>query len=74
MWYSFTLLDPDDYLMLLAVGHRRGYSMIFWRHGKFAGAERHVSPEDFLDSLGTILRDAPDEITVVCDQPVKHIR
>jgi hypothetical protein len=66
MW-SFTLLNPADVLMLFCVGHRRGYSMIFWRHGKFAGAERHVSPEAFLESLDTILEDPPDEIVAVCD-------
>jgi hypothetical protein len=29
---------------------------------KFAGAQRHVSVEDFLDSLDMILLDAPDEM------------
>jgi hypothetical protein len=62
MRYSFTLFDPDDDLMLFVVGHRRGWSLIFWKQGKFAGAERHVSPEDFLDSLDTIRLDLPDEI------------
>jgi hypothetical protein len=61
--YSFTLLDPADGLMLLVVGHRRGYSIIFWRDGRFAGAERHVSSvEALLDSLDTILEAPPDEI------------
>jgi hypothetical protein len=46
------------------VGHRRGCSMIFWQGGKFAGAQRHASVEDVLDSLDTILEDPPDEITV----------
>jgi hypothetical protein len=41
--YSFTLLNPAADLMLFLVGHRRGYSLIFWKHGKFAGAKRHVS-------------------------------
>ena len=56
-------------LMLFLVGHRRGYSVIFWRAGKFAGAQRHVVEafEDFLDSLDTILRDVPDEIVALCD-------
>jgi len=55
--------------MLFLVGHRRGYSVIFWRAGKFAGAQRHVVEafEDFLDSLDTILRDVPDEIVALCD-------
>jgi hypothetical protein len=61
--WSFTLLDPAAALMLFVVGHRRGWSVIFWRHGKFAGAERHVSPEDFLHSLDTIRLDLPDEIS-----------
>jgi hypothetical protein len=63
--YSFTLLDPSDDLMLFCVGHRHGYSLIFWKHAKFAGAERHASPEDLLDPH-TILLNPPDEITVVC--------
>jgi hypothetical protein len=62
MHYSFTLVNPDDDLMLFVVGHRRGYSMIFWRNGRFAGAERHASPEAFLESLDTILLNPPDEI------------
>jgi hypothetical protein len=62
MW-SFTLLDPSDDLMLFLIGHRRGYSLIFWRSSKFAGAERHASPEDFLRSLDTIRLDLPDEIS-----------
>jgi hypothetical protein len=65
--YSFTLLNPGADLMLFVVGHRRGYSMIFWRDGKFAGAERHASPEDFFNSLDTIRLDLPDEIVAVCD-------
>jgi hypothetical protein len=60
--YSFTLLNPDDALMLFCVGHRRGCSMIFWRHGKFAGAQRRLSVEALLDSLDTILLHAPDEM------------
>jgi hypothetical protein len=62
MRYSFTLTKPDEDLMLFCVGHRRGYSIIFWRDGRFAGAERHTSPEAFLESLDTILEDPPDEI------------
>jgi hypothetical protein len=66
--YSFTLVNPDDDLMLFTVSHRRGYSIIFWRAGKFAGAERHVSSvEALFDSLDTILLDAPDEIVAVRD-------
>jgi hypothetical protein len=57
-----TLLNPDADLMLFVVGHHRGYSIIFWKHGKFAGAERHASVEDSLGSLDTILLHAPDEI------------
>jgi hypothetical protein len=60
MRYSFTLVNPDD--DLIVIGHRRGCSMIFWRDGRFAGAQRHMSPEDFLESLDTILEDPPDEI------------
>jgi hypothetical protein len=53
--YSFTLLDPGADLMLFLVGYRRGYSMIFWKHGKFA--RRHASIEDVVNSLDTILED-----------------
>jgi hypothetical protein len=41
--------------------------MIFWRDGKFAGAERHASVEDFLNSLDTIRLYLPDKIVAVCD-------
>jgi hypothetical protein len=64
MWYSFTLVNPADGLMLLVVGHRCGYSMIFWQDGELADAHRHTSVEDFINSLDTILEDPPDEITV----------
>jgi hypothetical protein len=66
--YSFTLLNPDHDLMLLVVGHRPGYSLIFWKHGKFAGAERHASPEAFLESLDTILEDPSNEIDWALDK------
>jgi hypothetical protein len=29
VYYSFTLLNPADDLMLFIVGHRRGWSVIF---------------------------------------------